>query len=112
VVSLVGLVLFGGAEPAWAAADPVGVDQRVPDDQPLPGYTVDNPPLTPEVVGGQPTKVSQGIYRHAAYIIEVPAKWNGRLAMWSHGFRGNGTVLTVDPPNFGLRDQMLGEGYA
>jgi pimeloyl-ACP methyl ester carboxylesterase len=105
VVSLLGVVaLVGGAPAAWAG--------QVPDDQPLPGYTVNNPPLTPEVVGGRPTRVLQGIHRHAAYTIEVPAKWNGRLAMWAHGFRGNDTVLTVDPPNFGLRQQMLGQGYA
>jgi pimeloyl-ACP methyl ester carboxylesterase len=108
VVSLLGLVLVAGGAPALA--EPEG--RGVPGDQPLPGYTVNNPPLTPEIIGGQPTKVLQGIHRHAAYTIEVPAKWNGRLAMWAHGFRGNGTVLTVDPPSFGLRNQMLGQGYA
>ena len=114
VVSLLGLVLVAGGAPASAIAEPAaqGVDQRVPDDQPLPGYTINNPPLTPEVVNGQPTKVLQGVHRHAAYSVEVPAGWNGRLAMWAHGFRGGGTVLTVDPPGFGLRKQMLGQGYA
>jgi pimeloyl-ACP methyl ester carboxylesterase len=90
-----------------------GAEERgVPDDQPLPGYTVNNPPLAPEIVGGQPTKVLQGIHKHAAYTIEVPPKWNGRLAMWAHGFRGYGTVLTVDPPSFGLRTKMLAQGFA
>ncbi len=98
------VVLFFGAAPAWGG--------QVPDDQPLPGYTVNNPPLAPEVIGGRPTRVLQGIHRHAAYTIEVPAQWNGRLAMWAHGSRGTGTVLTVDPPNFGLRSQMLKDGYA
>jgi pimeloyl-ACP methyl ester carboxylesterase len=104
VTALLGLVLVGGV-PAMA-------DQGVPDDQPLPGYTVNNPPLPPVVVGGQPTKVLQGVYRHSAYIVEVPAKWNGRLAMWAHGYRGTGTVLTVDPPNYDLRNHLLNEGYA
>lgn len=103
--ALVGLVVLTGGTQAWA-------DNGVPDDQPLSGYTVNNPPLPPLVINGQPTKVLQGVQRHAAYTIEVPAKWNGRLAMWAHGFRGNGTVLTVDAPNFGLRGQMLNEGYA
>jgi pimeloyl-ACP methyl ester carboxylesterase len=104
VVSLLGLVLLTGGVPAWAGG--------VPDDQPLPGYSVNNPPLVPEVVNGQPARVLQGIHRHAAYTIEVPAKWNGRLAMWAHGYRGTGTVLTVDAPTFGLRQRLLGEGYA
>lgn len=87
-------------------------DHRVPDDKPLPGYTIDNPPLPPATVGGLPAKVLQGVHRHAAYTIEVPPKWNGRLAMWAHGYRGTGTVLTVDPPLYGLRQQMLDQGYA
>ncbi|MFD4668086.1 hypothetical protein ACFWNN_00045 [Lentzea sp. NPDC058450] len=105
VVSLLGLVLFAGAPPALA-------DRGVPGDQPLPGYTVNNPPLTPEVVNGQPTRVLQGIHEHSAYIVEVPAKWNGKLAMWAHGYRGTGTVLTVDPPAYGLRTRVLSQGYA
>jgi len=100
-----GLVLVLGGT---AVAD----DHRVPDDRPLPGYTIDNPPLPPATVGGQQAKVFQGVHRHAAYTIEVPPKWNGRLAMWAHGYRGAGTVLTVDPPLFGLRQQVLDQGYA
>jgi pimeloyl-ACP methyl ester carboxylesterase len=105
VISLLALVLLTGGAPALATPG-------VPGDQPLPGYTVTNPPLKPEIVDGQPTRVLQGIHQHSAYIIEVPAKWNGRLAMWAHGYRGTGTVLTVDPPAYGLRTRMLGQGYA
>ena len=32
--------------------------------------------------------------------------------MWAHGYRGEGTVLTVDPPGFGLRQHLLELGYA
>ncbi|WP_330273864.1 hypothetical protein OG205_45170 [Lentzea sp. NBC_00516] len=106
VVSLLGLVLLVGGAPA--VAEPL----HVPGDQPLPGYTIVNPPLAPEVIDGRPTKVLQGVHRHSAYVVEVPAKWNGRLAMWAHGYRGTGTVLTVDPPAYGLRTRMLGQGYA
>ncbi|TCO47389.1 alpha/beta hydrolase family protein [Actinocrispum wychmicini] len=113
MAAVAGVVLLAGT-PAWADnnGNSGNSGSGVPDDQPLPGYTVNNPPLPPLVIGGQPTKVLQGIRQHAAYIIEVPAKWNGRLAMWAHGFRGNGKVLTVDTPPFGLRGQMLSEGYA
>ena len=32
--------------------------------------------------------------------------------MWAHGYRGTGKVLTVDPPSFGLRQKLVGQGYA
>ncbi|WP_206061306.1 hypothetical protein [Nonomuraea basaltis] len=80
--------------------------------QPLPGYTADNPQLPPLTVGGRPTRVLQGIHRHAAYTIEIPPKWNGQLAMFAHGLRGDSTVLTVDVPPFGLRETFIEQGYA
>jgi len=101
-VALLGLLLVAGGTPAHAT----------PDEGPLPGYTIDNPPLAPELVGGKPSRVLQGVHKHAAYTIEVPPKWNGRLALWAHGYRGATTVLTVDPPAYGLRTQLLNQGYA
>lgn len=80
--------------------------------QPLPGYTISNPPLAPVTADGQPTTVTQGVFRHAAFDLEVPAHWNGQLVMWAHGYRGQGTVLTVDPPAYGLRQTFVDEGYA
>ncbi|MDA0633281.1 hypothetical protein OUY22_07595 [Nonomuraea sp. MCN248] len=84
----------------------------VPGDQPLPGYTIDNPPLAPAIVRGEPARVLQGVHGHAAYQIEVPPRWNGGLAMWAHGFRGATRVLSVDPPGYGLRQRLLDQGYA
>ncbi len=106
--ALVLLVGIAGAMPAGATAQ---VD-TVPSDQPLPPYTIVNPPLAPVDIDGQPTRVEQGTHEHAAYIIEVPPDWNGELVMWAHGFAGNGTVLLVDPPGFGLRQRLLDQGYA
>ncbi|MGH3389157.1 MAG: alpha/beta hydrolase family protein [Actinomadura sp.] len=108
LVAAVALVLTGAA-PASAAVAPA---PGVPGDQPLPPYTISNPPLAPVLVNGEPTRVLQGVHEHAAYGIEVPPNWNGELAMWAHGFRGQGTVLTVDPPGFGLRQKLLDQGYA
>jgi hypothetical protein len=109
LVAAVALVLAGAAPAsARAGSGPAGT----PGDQPLPGFTINNPPLAPALVNGEPTRVLQGVHEHAAYDIEVPPHWNGELAMWAHGFRGQGTVLTVDPPAFGLRQKLLGEGYA
>ncbi|HEX6347020.1 hypothetical protein [Umezawaea sp.] len=102
IVALLGLLLVAGGTPAHAT----------PDEGPLPGYTIDNPPLAPEIVGGTPSRVLQGVHKHAAYTIEVPPRWNGRLAMWAHGYRGTSTVLTVDPPAYGLRTRLLNQGYA
>ncbi|WCN84235.1 hypothetical protein [Micromonospora sp. LH3U1] len=97
---------LAGAAPASATGhDPTG-------GQPLPGYTIENPPLAPLVVGGKPTTVRQGVHRHAGYIIEVPARWNGDLVLWAHGYRGQGTVLSPEPPGFGMRQRLLEQGYA
>ena len=115
VASTMAIALFGLATPAMASTGDHGDD---PGDgggagnQPLPGYTVDNPPLDPLVVRGAPTTVHQGILNHAAFDIEVPAEWNGNLVVYAHGFRGQGTVLTVDTPPYDLRTKLVNEGYA
>jgi fermentation-respiration switch protein FrsA (DUF1100 family) len=101
------LVTVGAVAPLPAAAS-----DHVPTDQPLPTYTISNPPLAPVTVGGALSRVLQGVHGHAGYIIEIPPQWNGDLVMWAHGYRGNGHVLTVEPPIFGMRDKLLGEGYA
>ncbi|MGW3606617.1 hypothetical protein [Micromonospora sp. NPDC005161] len=99
---------LAGAAPANATAD-----RDSGGGQPLPGYTIENPPLAPLVVAGKPTTVRQGVHRHAGYVIEVPARWNGDLVLWAHGYRGQGTVLSPEPPpGFGLRQRLLEQGYA
>ncbi|TNH29977.1 hypothetical protein FHG89_09925 [Micromonospora orduensis] len=104
--TLILAVGLAGAAPAAAAGrDPGG-------GQPLPGYTIENPPLAPLVVAGRPTTVRQGVHRHAGYIIEVPTRWNGDLVLWAHGYRGQGTVLSPEPPAFELRQRLLEQGYA
>ncbi|GAA2215341.1 alpha/beta hydrolase [Nonomuraea monospora] len=93
-------------------AAPAAAAPGVPGDQPLPGYTIDNPPLAPATVHGKPSRVVQGVHEHAAFDLEVPPRWNGELVMWAHGYRGDTTVLTVDPPSYGLRQRLLEQGYA
>src|SRR5437868_2282439 len=97
------LVVAAGASPGSAGAlstarhhDTVPHHDSVPTDQPLPGYTISNPPLAPALVGGVATTVWQGVHEHGGYIVEVPPHWNGDLVMWAHGYRGQGFVLTVD----------------
>ncbi|MFJ9085495.1 hypothetical protein ACIRL3_24040 [Streptomyces sp. NPDC102384] len=97
-------LLLSPAGPA-GADDPGG-------NEPLPGYTDGTPPLAPLMIDGQPTRVVQGMYRHAAYYLEVPPKWNGELVVWAHGMQGDGKVLKAEPPVGGLRKQFVEEGYA
>ncbi|MEU2249637.1 hypothetical protein [Streptomyces sp. NPDC019224] len=94
-----------------APAGPAGADDSA-GNEPLPGYTDGTPPLAPLMVDGEPTRVKQGMYRHAAYYVEVPPKWNGELVVWAHGDQGDGTVLKAEPPVGGLRKQYVEEGYA
>jgi pimeloyl-ACP methyl ester carboxylesterase len=109
VLVLVAGIVALGATTATSQARP---HHRDDGSQPLPGYTISNPPLAPLTAGGAPTSVTQGVYRHAAFDLEVPAQWNGQLVLWAHGYRGQGTVLTVDPPAYGLRQTFVDEGYA
>ncbi|BDP40869.1 alpha/beta hydrolase [Deinococcus aetherius] len=51
-----------------------------------------------------------GIQGPAEYMIEVPDNWNGTLVMYTHGYRGMGQELTVDPPS--IRAYLLSQGYA
>ncbi len=107
------LVLGGTAlSSAQAGAGAAARGDGTPGSEPLPGYTVVNPPLQPLRVRGQQTRVLQGVRSHAAYDIEVPARWNGQLVMWAHGYRGPTTDLTVDVPSAGLRATFLRRGYA
>lgn len=83
-----------------------------PGSQPLPGYTVNNPPLAPLSTPYGTTTIRQGVYRHAAYDLEIPPHWNGELVMWAHPFQGTDPVLTLDTPEFGLRQLFVDSGYA
>lgn len=107
LVIAVVLTTVGALAPIPAAAS-----DTVPTDQPLPNYTITNPPLAPIPVGDGQSRVLQGVHGHAGYIVEVPPRWNGDLVMWAHGYRGNGLVLTVDPPAYGMRGKLLDQGYA
>lgn len=51
-----------------------------------------------------------GVLGGAAYQIEVPANWNGKLVMYAHGYRGTGAALTVSAPS--IRRWLIQNGYA
>jgi pimeloyl-ACP methyl ester carboxylesterase len=51
-----------------------------------------------------------GVLNGAAYRVEVPANWNGKLVMYAHGYAGTGTALGVSNPS--IRRYLVQNGYA
>ena len=51
-----------------------------------------------------------GVLNGAAYRVEVPANWNGKLVMYAHGYAGTGPALTVNNPS--IRRYLVQNGYA
>ena len=46
----------------------------------------------------------------ASYHLEVPLDWNGEVAVWAHGYNGEGPLLCVGVPP--LREHLIRGGYA
>ncbi|MBB1604844.1 S9 family peptidase [Variovorax sp. UMC13] len=51
-----------------------------------------------------------GVLGGAAYRVEVPANWNGKLVMYAHGYAGEGNALAVTNPS--IRRYLIANGYA
>ncbi len=51
-----------------------------------------------------------GMLDGAAYRVEVPANWNGRLVMYAHGYAGEGNTLEITTP--AIRRHLVQNGYA
>lgn len=51
-----------------------------------------------------------GEHGKASYLIQVPDDWNNILVMYAHGYRGEGTALTVTPPR--IQKELIAAGYA
>ncbi|WP_436529667.1 alpha/beta hydrolase family protein [Actinoplanes sp. HUAS TT8] len=97
---------------APASAAPVTCAAPVPSTT-HPGYLVFDPAC--DVSGAVFTpltgaRIYTGIRDGAAYRVEVPAKWNGKLVVYAHGYRGTGNVVYVDNP--ALRAHYIATGYA
>ncbi|MEV4280509.1 alpha/beta hydrolase family protein [Actinoplanes xinjiangensis] len=94
------------AAAAPSCAAPVPSDTR-------PGYLVADPDCE---LDGTPftalpgATVHTGIQAGAAYRIEVPQRWNGRLVVYAHGYRGTGSTVYVSNPE--LRRHYVDRGYA
>jgi hypothetical protein len=51
-----------------------------------------------------------GVLDGAAYRVEVPANWNGKLVMYAHGYAGTGAAVGVSNPS--IRRHLIQQGYA
>jgi predicted alpha/beta hydrolase len=71
-------------------------------------YTISDPRF--DALPGTTTSRYWGVAAGAAYRIEVPAAWNGKLVLYAHGYRGTGPVLYVSNPV--LREHFVRNGYA
>ncbi|MDR7274002.1 alpha/beta hydrolase family protein [Catenuloplanes atrovinosus] len=98
--------------PAAPAAPPVVCDAPTPSAT-RPGLLIADPDCDPDGTPFTPIRgsaVHTGIEQGAAYRIEVPRRWNGRLVIFAHGYRGDGRLLFVSNPR--LREHYLDRGYA
>ncbi|GIE87571.1 phthalyl amidase [Actinoplanes regularis] len=84
-----------------------------------PGYLVLDPacdvsgaPFTPltDSSGKAVSRVYTGVKDGAGYRVEVPLRWNGKLVIFAHGYRGTGNVVYADNPD--LRAHYIDSGFA
>lgn len=103
----------GSDEPAPA---PVPEETRAQDSR---TFTPANPTATTfaamaaaagDVVDVSTTSRWAGVLNGAAYLVEVPANWNGKLVMYAHGYAGTGATLGVGAPS--IRRYLIQNGYA
>ena len=95
--------------------DPLSVPTPQPDEparqQDARTFSVDQSKLALESLEGTQTDTWTGVMENGAgYLVEVPENWNGMLVMYAHGYRGEGSELTVTPP--GIRKWLVDNGYA
>jgi hypothetical protein len=67
------------------------------------GTIVDSPAGGVTLPGANPGGIS-------GYRVEVPARWNGTLVMFAHGYAGTVSTVTVSDPE--LRQWFVDHGYA
>lgn len=63
-----------------------------------------------DVVDMATTSRWAGVLNGAAYRVEVPANWNGRLVMYAHGYAGTGANLGVQNPS--IRRYLIQNNFA
>jgi len=78
-----------------------------------PDYVIDQDQVAAEIAAVEAATgqlVVSGEIAGAAWIGQIPDNWNGDLVIYAHGYRGEGTALTVDAaPEF---EFLVEQGYA
>ena len=75
----------------------------------IPAFTAMTP-AQGDTVDVTATSRWSGVLGGAAYRVEVPANWNGKLVMYAHGYAGEGSALTISNPS--IRRHLIEQGYA
>ena len=70
------------------------------------GVSLDDPSFEP-LAGA---RADFGRFGGSVYQIEVPARWNGRLVLFMHGFGEFAPYAGVSPP--AIRRYLIGQGFA
>lgn len=73
-------------------------------------YYINEATLPFDALPGTDTVRYWGVHAGAGYRVEVPANWNGSLVLYCHGYRGEGTELTVTNPS--IRQYLINNGFA
>ena len=104
------LAACGGGDDAPVPEEKRAHDTRV--------FTADATPTTFAAMAAAPgdavdmgsTSRWAGVLNGSGYRVEVPANWNGKLVMYTHGFAGTGAALSVG--NVAIRRHLIQNGYA
>ncbi|MEU9114547.1 hypothetical protein AB0D04_22835 [Streptomyces sp. NPDC048483] len=77
----------------------------------LPACTT--PALAAPRLHPRPQHLEGTLASGAAYVIDVPADWNGTVLLFSHGYRPAGSANpAADAPDAATHELLLDEGYA
>ena len=106
----IGLVACGGG-----SSPPVAEETRAQDSR---TFTADATATTFAAMAAAPGDVTEmsstsrwaGVLNGAGYRVEVPANWNGKLVMYTHGYAGTGAALNVQDVR--IRRHLIQNGYA
>ena len=111
-LTMVGALVVGCSD-SGGSDDNVDTGDQATRVQDTREFAVQEETLAFEAIDGVETDRWTGVMDNGAgYRVEVPAEgnWNGMLVMYAHGYRGEGSELTVSSP--ALRSYYISRGYA